>query len=85
MGEMYSYRELYCGIPAGFVFLAYCGRARVRRKSGKSLMDIVAAKKLLANQSKAELIKIIARLSSYDDDTESWLLEYYRKRGSICE
>ena len=45
-------------------------------------MDIATAKKLLAEQSKQDLIKIIARLSNYSDDAESWLLEYCGKHGA---
>lgn len=45
-------------------------------------MDIATAKKLLAEQSKQDLIRIIARLSTYSDDAESWLLEYCGKHGA---
>ena len=44
-------------------------------------MNIDTVKKLLANQEKAELYKIISRLSNYSEEAEEWLLNYCRKKG----
>ena len=45
-------------------------------------MDLTTAKKLLKNTQKNELIKIIARLSTYDEAANEWLLDYCKEH---CE
>ena len=39
-------------------------------------MDINSARKLLANQSTDDLIKIIVSLANISEDAEEWLLNY---------
>lgn len=46
-------------------------------------MDLKTTKRLLANQSKEELLKIIANLSAYSEEAEEWLLKYCEKHGKV--
>lgn len=46
-------------------------------------MKLETLKKVLSNQDKNELIKIIAKLSNYSPDAEEWLLEYCSKNGNV--
>lgn len=45
-------------------------------------MDLTTAKKLLRNTKREDLIKIISKLSTYDDAADEWLLDYCNKH---CE
>ena len=42
-------------------------------------MDLTTAKKLLKHTQKNELIKIIAKLSAYDEAANEWLLDYCKE------
>ena len=44
-------------------------------------MNIDTVEKLLANQDKKELFKIISKLSDYSEEAEEWLLDYCSKKG----
>lgn len=42
-------------------------------------MDLTTVKKLLENVKRDELIKMIAKLTTYDEKSEEWLLEYCKE------
>lgn len=48
-------------------------------------MDLKTARRLLANQSKEELLRIIVSLSESSDEAEEWLLDYCEKHGEVSE
>ena len=48
-------------------------------------MDYKTARRLLSNQSKEELLRIIVRLSSYTEEAEEWLLDYCGTHGEISD
>ncbi len=48
-------------------------------------MDLKTARKLLANQSKEGLLRIIVSLSESSDEAEEWLLDYCEKHGEVNE
>ena len=48
-------------------------------------MDINSARKLLANQSTDDLIKIIVNLANISEDAEEWLLNYCDQHGKVAD
>ena len=48
-------------------------------------MDLATVKKLLKNTKKENLLKIIAKLSSYNDEANEWLLDYCKKNAKAEE
>lgn len=48
-------------------------------------MDVTTVKKLLKDTKREDLIKIIAKLATYDLSGEEWLLEYCSKHGSVSD
>jgi len=48
-------------------------------------MDLKTARRLLVNQSKEELLRIIVSLSGFSEEAEEWLLDYCEDHGEASD
>ena len=46
-------------------------------------MDLKTAKRLLANQSKEGLLRVIVSLLGFSEEAEEWLLDYCQEHGEV--